>query len=766
MKRFILILILVIIVPDMVFSQEEKLKISNIRIEGTDPTRAQIIRLTSQLMVGSEVTGEDIQQSVKRLWGLGVFSQIQIEIESQNEQGSDIVIKVKEYPRLAKIEIIGNKEIKQKKIEEEINLYRLMHISSLRLKNSVRKVKKLYADEGYLLADIQTDKEYIEDSSKVNLSFNIDEGKKVQIKRIDFFGNNSFSRKILKKQFENTKEDTWWRGADFNPKEFEDDKEKVIEFYKTKGFRDAFIVTDSLRYSEDKTGLFVDITVSEGITYYFGDITMRGNEAFSEKEIMDEFEFHSGDQYDMEKFNTTFQNIYKLYSDQGYIYLGIEPREIPVAKDTIDLEFSIREGKRVKINDVVITGNSKTKEYVLRREITIKPGDMFSAEELQRSQRELTMLNYFGKVEPKYNMIPGNMEEINIEFVVEEKSTDVANMSAGVSQRDGLIGALGISMSNVFGKGQRFNIDWQFGKIYRSFQIGFTEPWLFGTPTLAGFSVFDTKRGGEYYGFDWRNRGTSLRFGRESKWPDNFFRGDWIFQIVENKVSNVDPGLQLDANLIGITSNAVSVTQIFTRDSRDNPEFPTNGSLVSFTSQYSGGVLGGNEDFHKHIFNSQRYVPVWRRFVFYDNFMFGYLNGFASDSYIPPLDRFYMGGTAFTVGTPLRGYDDRTVGPLTEYGYAIGARIILKWTYEIRFPILPNPTVFGLLFAEAGNTWKNIQSTNPFDLKRSAGFGFRVFMPMMGLLGLDIGHGFDHYDMKTNKKRGQWKFHFQFGRNF
>ncbi len=430
------------------------------------------------------------------------------------------------------------------------------------------------------------------------------------------------------------------------------------------------------------------------------------------------------------------------------------------------MEFSIREGNRVRVNDITVSGNTKTKEYVVRREMTIKPGDMFSAEELQRSQREITMLNYFGKVEPKFKMIPGNTEEINLEFVVEEKSTDVANMSAGVSQRDGLIGALGVSMNNFFGRGQRASIDWQFGKIYRSFQIGFTEPWLMGTPTLAGFSLFDTKRGGEYYGFDWRNRGISLRLGREFKWPDNFFRGDIIFQIVENKVSNVDPYLELNARLVGQTSNAVSITQILTRDSRDNPEFPTRGSYVSLTGQYSGGVLGGSEDFHKYIFNSQRYVPIWKRFVFYDNFMFGYLNGFTGDSYIPPLDRFYMGGTAFTVGTPLRGYDDRTVGPLTESGYAVGARTILKWTYEIRFPILPNPTVFGLLFAEAGNTWENIQSTNPFDLKRSTGFGFRVFMPMMGLLGLDIGYGFDHFDKNTNRRKGEWKFHFQFGRYF
>ncbi len=385
---------------------------------------------------------------------------------------------------------------------------------------------------------------------------------------------------------------------------------------------------------------------------------------------------------------------------------------------------------------------------------------------MQRSQRELTMLDYFSKVEPKFNLIPGNTEKINLEYNVEEKSTDVANMSAGVSQLDGLIGALGVTMNNFFGRGQRFNIDWQFGKIYRSFQIGFTEPWLLGTPTLAGFSIFDTKRGGEYYGFDWRNRGASLHLGRKFKWPDNFSRGDWIIQLVENKVSNIRPELVLEAGLYGQTSNGVNFTQILTRDSRNNPEFPTRGSVFSLTTEYSGGVLGGNENFHRHIVEVQRYVPFLKILVLYDSFMFGYLNGFRSDSYIPPLDRFFMGGTAFTVGTPLRGYDDRMVGPLTEYGYAIGANTALKWTTELRFPIMPNPMIFGLFFAEAGNTWKNIQNTNPFDLRRSAGFGFRVFMPMMGLLGMDIGYGFDHFNTVTNKRKGMWKFHFQFGKYF
>ena len=766
-KRYIGILLLLIFVfPEPGFCQIEKLKIVSVKVEGTDPIRVNIIKLASQLIEGNEVSGEDVQRSIKRLWSLGIFSHVQIEVESETSEGVNLLIKIKEYPKLDRLDVTGNKEIKRKDLDDKINLYRPMHISPLKIKNTIKRIKDLYTEKTFLLAEIDVEKEYSADTSRISLNFKINEGERVQVKKINFYGNNNFPESILKKQFSEIKEDKWWRGADFKQDKFEEDTEKLLAFYRKNGYRDAYISSDSLRYTEDKSGLLIDITVNEGLKYYFGKVEFNNNEAFTDEEIMRQFDFQLGDQYDEEKYLISLQKINKLYSDKGYIFVNINPREMPVAKDTVNIGFYFVEGDRVKINEVTITGNTKTKEYVIRREITTKPGDMFSAVELERSQREVTMLNYFAKVEPVPKMIPGNMKEINIEYVVEEKSTDVANMSAGVSQRDGLIGALGVTMSNFLGRGQRFNIDWQFGKYYRSFQIGFTEPWLMGTPTLAGFSIFDTKRGAAYYGFDWRTRGVSFRIGRKFKWPDDFFRADWIIQVTENEVSNIQGDLGSLASFYGITSNSIGITQIITRDSRDNPEFPTNGTLLSISTQFSGGILGGSEDYHKHNIQLTRYIPLIKSFVLYNDAQFGYIDGFREDSYIPPLNHYYMGGTAFTIGTPLRGYDDRTVGPTTEQGYAYGARTLSKFTTEIRFPVIQNPTVFGLFFGEAGNTWEDFRHTNPFDLRRSAGVGFRVFMPMMGLLGVDLGYGFDHIDFKTKEKKGMWKFHFQFGKYF
>ncbi len=566
---------------------------------------------------------------------------------------------------------------------------------------------------------------------------------------------------------EETKEDTWWRGADFKPEEFEKDKEKVLEFYRNNGFRNAKVVRDSISYGENKADMFIDVFVEEGGRYYFGSTSFEGNDLFADDRLRRAFEFEKGDVYNEESFNNTVQNISKIYYDDGYIYSQVSPRESLVDGDTVNINFNIAEGEPVKINQVLITGNTKTKDKVIRREIWLRPGDVFSNALLERSQRDVWILNYFANVVPSLKVLPDDPNLVDIVFMVEEKSTDTANISAGYSQLDGMIGAIGVTMNNFRGSGQVMNFEWQFGKIYRSLRIGFTEPWLFDSPTLAGFNIFDTKRGGQWYGFDYRNRGASLRFGRRFKWPDDFFRGDWILQVARSEIKNIDPGLNLDARLIDDrNSTGVQLTQMITRDSRNRPEFPTAGSVVQLSNTVSGGFLGGNEDFYRHEFVLENYMPAFWKFVLYHNVDLGYIRQMRSGSYIPPLELFYMGGTALSIGTQLRGYEERGVGPITASGYPTGGFTKAKVTTELRFPIVANPTSFGLIFAEAGNIWQEVGSANIFDMRRSVGFGFRVFMPMVGMLGLDIGYGFDNVEPFTLREYGKWRAHFQFGRGF
>jgi outer membrane protein insertion porin family len=322
-------------------------------------------------------------------------------------------------------------------------------------------------------------------------------------------------------------------------------------------------------------------------------------------------------------------------------------------------------------------------------------------------------------------------------------------------------------MNNFFGNGQILSFDWNFGRAYRSFQISFTEPWFLDTPTLVGVSLYDLKRDRRFTGYDQRSQGATVRLGRRLRWPDNFFRADWIYRIDRTDLSNFDQRI-IDANPSGIVTQkwpltTSSITQIITRNSLDRPEFPTTGSRFSISTELSGGPFGGSVSYHKHIIQNEWFNPLFLSFVLFNSVQAGYIEGFGRDAdNIPVLERFFMGGEGLSRSIPLRGYDDPLSGILTEEG----GKVMFKYSTEIRFPISPNPTIFGLAFAEAGNTWPSLGKTDLFDLRRSVGVGVRIFMPVLGILGFDYAYGFDNINLTTGEKQGRWKPHFVFGRSF
>ena len=332
-----------------------------------------------------------------------------------------------------------------------------------------------------------------------------------------------------------------------------------------------------------------------------------------------------------------------------------------------------------------------------------------------------------------------------------------------------MIGSLGFTMPNLFGTGKRFSLDWQFGKIYRAFSINLTEPWLFDTPTLVGLSFFDTRRGGSYYGFNENIIGGSLRVGRRLRWPDDYFRVDWIYRLERALYSDFSTTFalynprDLEEDVPRLSSG---VTTILTRDSRDNPEFPTMGSVNRYSVEVAGGPFGGDDQYHKHIFASQWYSPILGSLVLYSNTEMGLVAAMTDDDQaVPYIEHFFMGGSGLSLGTALRGYDERVVGPQSG-GYAVGGKTMFKQTFELRLPVVYNPTIFILGFAEAGNVWYNFESTDVFSLRRSVGLGVRLYMPMIGLIGLDYGYGIDNPDPVTGELKGKWLPHFQFGRGF
>jgi len=750
-----------------VFSQARRtIKIASVSIEGNKTADPNFIKLNSGFSEGDEISGEDIQKAIKQLWSLQLFSDIQVILDKEVAGEVYLRIQVAEYPRLSKVELNGNKKLKKKEIEKKLDFYKGQVLSPQSIRRSENKMKELYREKGFLLAEVSSEMREDERKDRKALRFKIKEGNKVRIKGIAFHGNKNFPDKKLRGQFKETEEDgfLFLGGGDFDPEKYNDDQKLLIEFYNKEGFRDAEVVRDSIYYGPKKKKMFIDVWVEEGIRYYFGKLAWEGNELYTSEQLKSFLDFESGDVYNREKIQkAVFERVGNLYYDSGYIYASVTPQETPVGKDTVDILFRVHEGSAVKVNKINIVGNTKTKEKVIRRALRIHPGDTFSREALMRSQREIFVLNYFGDVRP--DVQPLNDEEVDILLEVEEKSTDTANMSAGFSERDKLIGSIGLTMNNFFGNGQTLSLDWNFGRAFRSFQIGFTEPWLMDSPTLVGFSFFDIKRNRLYTGYDYTSRGATARLGRRLRWPDNFFRADWIYGIKRDELSNFIESFQNSfAAQQDWPLTVSSLSQIITRNSLNRPEFPTEGSRFTISTEVAGGFLGGNVNFHKHLIQNEWFSPAFFNLVLFNNIQVGYIESFGEDlDDIPYTELFFIGGEGLSRSIPLRGYND----PLSNGGLgSSGGKVMFKYGTELRVPISPNPTIFGLAFAEAGNTWLSLRKTDLYDLRRSVGIGMRIFMPMLGIIGFDYAYGFDNIDPVTGRKFGDWKPHFVFGRSF
>ncbi len=741
----------------------------DVRVEGTVTADQGLVIANSGLITGKKVLGDDIQKAIRRIWSLNLFSSVDIGIEKEAAGGAFFLIIVEEYPRLESISVEGNKKIKRREIEETLNLYKGQVLRPEKIHNAVKALQEDYKEKGYLLADIQVETVDTDEPNRKRLVLTVDEGKKVRIKKIVFFGNQAFKSKVLRKKMKDTKQKAIFRSGSFDKNEYRDDLDKVLNFYRNNGYRDITLVQDTISYTEDKKRMIIIITLNEGVLYTFGDVTFSGNTLFSNDELLELLAFKPGDTYSEEELQyTTSERLGNLYYDRGYIYSRMDPSITPDENNSLAIHYTVVEGNQFKVRKINILGNSKTKEKVIRREFTLYPGETFDVSKLRRSVREVTILNYFANIVP--DVQPVNEDEVDLFIEVEEKPTDQANVAAGYSERDGMIGSVGFTMPNFLGGGQRFSLDWNFGTIYRSFSVSFSEPWLMNTPTLAGVSLFDMRRGGSWYGFDEAVTGGSVRLGRRFRWPDDYTRGDWIYKLESSTYSNFTDAFAA-SNPRKLQEDdprwSSSITQIMTRDSRDNLEFPTRGSIYSHSFEVSGSLMGGDDQYVKQVVSGEWYFPLASRLVLYSHTKYGALTALSSDlADIPYIDYFFMGGSGLSFGEPLRGYEESQVGPrITADGFAIGGKSLFKQTLEARIPIIDNPTIFILGFFDSGNTWLTIADTDLNDLRRSAGFGMRLYMPFIGLIGLDYGYGFD-YVGPDGRSSGQWVPHFQFGRTF
>lgn len=764
--------------------KQDVYKVLGISVEGNTTADAVAVIANSGIRAGTEITipGDQIRQAIQRLWALKLFDDIQILVESQVEDGVYLLIKVKEHPRLERIEFSGNDDQSEDDLMKKVTVSKGQILTPPEVNKIVNAIQKLYEAEGFLLAEITTET-IVEDTTKPNrvvLKFNIDEGNKVKIDEIKFVNNKVYTTSDLKAELEDTKERVWWmfwRSAKFEKDKYEADKQKVIKYYKKNGYLDAEITSDSIWYEPSKRYMTIQININEGNQYKIRNISWEGNTIYPASLLALRLGFKPGDIYDLEKFeknlrgNEDQSDVASLYLDNGYLTFDLDREEKRIGTDSIDINIQVFERNQFKLGRVDIKGNSKTQEKVIRRELFTRPSDYFSRAAIFRSIRQLTQLNYFNpeKIRPDYKLVDD--KTVNLSYDVEEKSSDNVNASVGYSGAFGVTGALGFTINNFDitkplqgGAGQILNFEWQFGEgaRFRTFSLGFTEPWLFDTPTTFGVNLFDTR---QIYYYDLRQSGGSVRLGRRFRWPDDYFRGDWITRFQINNV--IDGG---GIYLEGKTSQ-YSVTQIISRNSTDNPIFPAVGSSFALSTEISGGpFLPGNVDYHKWNFSGDLYTPLFGslRLVLYTGSQIGFIDGFKKNSQIPPIEYFFMGGTGLgLVSTiPLRGYDDRAVGPTDEQNRVLGGKVMAKYTAELRFSVTLNPMpIYLLAFAEAGNVYSTLNRIDFLNLKRSYGFGARIMIQPLGMVGFDYGYGADDALPKDGKPDG-WRFHFQFGRGF
>lgn len=758
-KILLIILFLVFFIPSFSFSQ--LLNISRVEVEGNQSADKSIILLAAGFTRGSPLELSSVQRAIKRIYALNLFSDVKV-IATQEPEGVVLTIKVEEYPKLVRLEIEGSKKFKEEEIKEKLNFKAGTHISPYQVKGGINIIQALYRDKGYMATKVQSELKSGLKEDEVALTYKIDEGKKVKIKKIYVEGNKDFDDGKIKKQMKN-KEDNWLRSGEFKADKYPDDKEKIIEAYRKEGYLDAEILKDTIWFSPSGKDMFIKLSLVEGERYKFGKISFQGNNVYTDETLNKVVKFKPGEFYNQKKYEETLTRLYNLYQEEGYIYVQIADMT-NTQSDIVNIDYQITEGVPANIHMVKIEGNTKTREKVIRRELSVIPGQRYHLSNLTRSLRDVMYLNYFANVTPDLEVLPNG--DIDLIIKVEEKPTGSINFGAGYSERDKLVGTIGLGIPNLFGRGQDLDLNWEFGKKRNSFQITFTEPWFRDTPTSIGIDLYQLNRRW-YDDYTEGRTGIALRLGRRLSWPDNYFRvyaryrleSVRYFDFSEGYLASYQ-GSPYNLSYIDWPQKTSSIDFTILRDSRDLPQFATSGSVIYWNPELAGGILGGNWTYHKQIFEFSKYFKTFWKFVLVAKARAGIIDGFSREDVVPYSERFSPGGT--DPDGMVRGYPDGWIGPRDIYGNLLRGRSMLVYNLEYQYPIVAQQ-IYGLFFVDAGNAWSCGRKFSPLSFRhlyKSAGFGFRMIIPNLGMIGFDFGYGFDYPG--DNK----WRPHFQFGRAF
>jgi outer membrane protein insertion porin family len=807
------------------YANPRSYEISNIVITGTNYYDKSVLAVLSGLQVGQKIKipSEDITKAITNLYKQKLFEDVSIRIMDIQNDKIELEINLKEKPRLSTFTIKGLRKGKANTLREELSLKAGQIITENLIASTRAEIKRYYAEKGFLNADAVITQQL--DDAKQNtakLKIDVSRGPKIKIKDIIIEGNAALTDKKVRKLFKDTKPRyRFLAKSRYEEDKYTEDKQRIIEKYLSLGYRDIEIVKDSV-YRYDDKNLEIKIVLSEGIKYYFRTITFTGNTKYTSEELASILKIKRGDIYDQSlldtrlRMNQTGLDISTLYMDDGYLFFQINPVEVLVENDSIDLEIRISEGEQARINKVTVVGNTKTSDHVILRELRTKPGQLFSRSDITRSMQALNQLGYFNPEGLGVNPVPNQASgTVDIEYKVEEKPNDQIELSAGWGVNS-IVGTLGLTLNNFStrrmfdkrgwapipsGDGQRVSLRAQTnGTFFQSYSASFTEPWLGGKkPVSLSLSAFHSVQSNGFNKADIRRAellttGFTVGIGKRLKWPDDYFTIQYQLNLQRYFNNNSVTGQSFLNFLPEGGANSVSLRIILARNSTDQPIYPSSGSNISLSGQFSPpySLFNGKDyatipeseryrwlEFYKWKFDATWFTKLAgtkRPLVLMTRTNFGFIGRYNPNVGYTPFERFWLGGSGllgFNLDgrelIALRGYQDNTLTPIvvTDRGLQPQGGIIYnRFTMELRYPISTNPqaTVFPLVFFEGGKAWSDYQSFNPFDIYRSVGGGVRIFLPMFGMIGLDYGYGFDEVPFRTGVNRGN--FHFLLGQQF
>ena len=788
---------------DFSYMSPKEYELGPIKVYGADNYDHQAIKLIAGLRQGLPITlpSEQINTAIKNLWKEGLFSDIAIYAEKEIAGVVYLIIELKPRPKLSRFKFTGVSKREADKIREEISLFSGKTITENLVFQTKNQIRGFFREKAFYNVKVNIDriKDTVINNSELFV-IDVDKGEKVGIKEIKINGVTEIPNWKLKLAMKDTKKKSLFRifkRSKFTDFSYETDKLALLNKFNEVGLRDAEIVFDTVYQIDDKN-LVIDLTINEGGKYYFGDITWTGNTKYRSSYLDTILGIKRGDLYNKSLLeqrifgNGDGRDISSLYMDRGYLFFQIIPVETNVTDRHINYQIRMLEGKEARIGSVSIRGNTKTNDYVILREIRTKPGDLFNKADIMRTQRELAQLGYFNEQAFQVNPLPNPANgTVDIEYVVEEKSSDQIELSggyggAGPTTSGRIIGTLGLTFNNFStknffkkeawsplpgGDGQRLSIRAQSnGRFYQGYNFSFTEPWLGGRkPNSLSFWINNTalssngllRTNPDYNGLS--ITGTGIGLGRRKKWPDDYFTAYYELSYQYYDVVN-DFRFPLFSQGY---ANDIAFKYVLQRSSVSAPIYPQSGSNFKFTAKatmpyslftdvdYTNATDQERFkylEYYRFRFTGEWYVPLSpdKKLVLMPRFGFSYIGAYNKDKGVTPFDRYSMGGSGLSgvnqLGgreiIALRGYEDQNVSS------AGGDPIIAKYTLELRYPISLNPsaTFYALTFLEAGNTFPSFGRFNPFNVKRSAGIGIRVFLPMFGMLGLDYGFGFDKLD--------------------